>query len=68
MDFIPDLPYDEAQPWEVEEQGPFVAIKQWDGEGETQHWVLIPKTELPKFVKECLKHCPNFFGELYEKV
>lgn len=50
--FIHDLPTEEAQPFSVESQGPFVAVVQWDGTGEFQHWVLIPKAEIETFIAQ----------------
>ena len=48
--FIHDLPDDQVQPWTVREQGSYVAIIQWDGGNDQQHWVLIPKTEIEDFI------------------
>ena len=49
-EFIHDLPDDQVQPYTVREQGPYVAIIQWDGGNDQQHWVLIPKAEIEAFV------------------
>ena len=54
-DYIDDLPEDQVQPYTVQEQGPYVAIIQWDGAGEQQHWVLIPKTEVGVFISKLLE-------------
>ena len=57
-DFIPDLPLDSAQPYTVMDQGPFIAIVQWDGTGEFQHWALIPKTDVGNFIAQVLALAP----------
>ena len=49
-EFIDDLPSDQAQPYEVVPQHEFISIRQWDGTGEFEHWVLIPKSDLETFI------------------
>ena len=50
--FIHDLPDDQVQPYTVREQNEFIAIIQWDGGNDQQHWVLIPKVELNLFIEK----------------
>ena len=52
LDFVEDLPLEEAQPYQVFDQHPFIAIVQWDGGGEMRHWVLIPKDEVESFISK----------------
>lgn len=44
--YIDNLDDGEAQPIFIRRQGSFVAVIQWDGCGEFQHWVLIPVKDL----------------------
>lgn len=48
--FIHGLPDDQVQPYTVRKQAEYVAIIQWDGGNDQQHWVLIPKTEIEDFI------------------
>ena len=52
LSYVEGLPYGQAQPIELQHQGPFVAIVQVDGAGEEQaiHWVLIRNDELDDFI------------------
>ena len=52
LPYVEGLPYDQAQPIELQHQGPFVAIVQVDGAGEDQaiHWVLVRQDELDDFI------------------
>lgn len=56
--FDPEL-YDSnprvAQPVAVMGQGEFVAIVQWDGNGEDHHWVIVPKGDVEIFIAEVRK-------------
>ena len=52
MEFVHDLPDEQAQPWKVEKQEPFVSIQQWDGTGEYMHWALIPIEDVPNFIEQ----------------
>ena len=52
LDFVGDLPEEDAQPWQVKRQGDWVAVIQWDGTGEQRHWVLIPIKELDDFIQQ----------------
>lgn len=52
-DWVEDLPAKQAQPWMVERQGPFVSIRQRDAaDRDDWHWVLIPKEDIEKFVRQ----------------
>ncbi len=48
--FVRDQTEDEVQPVAVRRQGPYIAIIQWDGTGEQQHWVLVPIPNLTSFI------------------
>ena len=51
--FIDDLPDDEVQPIVVQAQGDeYVAIIQWDGAGEFQHWVLVKREDVKKLIEQ----------------
>lgn len=56
--FISDLPNDSVQPYAVMDQGLFIAIVQWDGTGEFQHWALIPKAEAAHFITQVMALAP----------
>ena len=52
-DWVEDLPDEQAQPWAVHDQHPFVSIRQRDGgDPDTIHWVLINKDEVEAFVEQ----------------
>jgi len=52
-EFINDLPESEVQPISVRrEVSEFVAIIQWDGTGEFQHWVLVPNDQIDNIIKQ----------------
>lgn len=44
-----------AQPLTIMGQGEFVAIVQWDGNGEDHHWVIVPKSDIKAFVADVEK-------------
>lgn len=51
--FIHDLPGHEVQPIIVRPQcDEFVAIIQWDGTGEFQHWVLVPNDQIDGVIQK----------------
>ena len=52
LPYVEDLPEGQAQPIELQHQGPFVAIVQVDDavEDEAIHWVLIRQDEIDDFV------------------
>ena len=52
LPYVEGLPYDQAQPIELLDQDPFVAIIQVDsaGEDEAIHWVLVRQDELDDFI------------------
>jgi len=49
-EFIHDLPDEQVQPYTVRKQAEYVAIIQWDGGNDQQHWVLIPNGEVDAFI------------------
>lgn len=49
-EFIHDLPDGQVQPYTVQKQAEYVAIIQWDGSNDQQHWVLIPNGEVETFI------------------
>jgi hypothetical protein len=52
-EFIHDLPDAEVQPLTIRPQGfEFIALIQWDGTGEFQHWVLIDRGNLDDVIKQ----------------
>lgn len=52
-DWVEDLPDEQAQPWAVHDQHPFVSVRQRDGgDPDTIHWVLIPKYEVEAFIEQ----------------
>lgn len=48
--FVEDLPEEAVQPYVALRQGPFVAVVQWDGTREFQHWVLVPVEKIEEFI------------------
>jgi hypothetical protein len=41
-----------AQPLQIRRQGKYVAMVQWDGNGEDLHWVLVRIEKLKKVIKK----------------
>ena len=52
LPYVEGLPYDQAQPIELQHQGPFVAIVQVSNADKDQpiHWVLVRNDELDDFI------------------
>ena len=48
--FDPELDESFAQPVAVVNQGEFISIVQWDGAGEDQHWIIVPKGDVETFI------------------
>ena len=48
--FDPELDEAFAQPVSIMDQDEFIAVIQWDGAGEDQHWVLVPKGDVETFI------------------
>lgn len=52
-DWVEDLPDEQAQPWLVRAQPPFISIRQRDGaDPDYWHWVLIHKDEVENFISQ----------------
>lgn len=52
-DWVEDLPDNQAQPWMVKAQPPFISIRQRDGgDPDHYHWVLIHEDEVEDFISQ----------------
>lgn len=46
MEFIEDLPDEDVQPVETYLNSEYLVVRQWDGTGEMEHCVLIPRNSV----------------------
>lgn len=55
-DWVEDLPEEQAQPWMVKRQEPFISIRQRDrADPYRYHWVLIHEDEVEDFISQVLQ-------------